>query len=31
MMADEGKRARVLCVKQKRFNEYNANPHVEEA
>jgi len=25
-----GKRAHVLCEKERRFNEYNANPHVEE-
>jgi hypothetical protein len=26
-----GKRAHVLCVKQKCFNDYNSHPHAEEA
>lgn len=27
----EGRRAHVTCAKQARFDEYNANPHAEEA
>jgi hypothetical protein len=29
--ADQGSERTVPCVKQKRFSEYNANLHVEEA